>query len=643
LKARRAEPIKRFIFLSTALLFLFLLQGEGERILQRNPGIQQRVKDKFHSQQEKRKNPEQKQLQENKISQRLKAKLLSSLEKEAEFKVWVYFTDKGIFSQAAQKRKLAEIRQSLDVRCRWRRLKVRSERNIVDEADLPLFSSYTKKVESMVKRLRVSSRWLNALSIEASASQIQALSQLEFVRKIDLVASFQRDEPSSPYPGGSAEGEPSNPNIDYGPSFLQLDQINVPLLHQLGYSGSGVLVCMLDTGFRKSHEVFGNAHLVSEWDFVNNDNNVQQDLLDPNDYSDSHGTATWSLLGGYKPGQLVGPAYGADFLLAKTETERFEQPIEEDYWVAGIEWAEQLGAEVVSSSLGYIDWYTYQDMDGETAVTTRAANRAVSLGVVVVSAAGNERNTTWGHIIAPADGFEVIAAGAVDASGNISSFSSPGPTHDGRIKPEVCTLGVNNWIASNRPDGSSTYTTGSGTSCSTPLVAGVATLLLEIHRDWTPAQVRSALLGSASLSSNPNNDYGWGIVNAASAANIDLALPMLLSTTIDDDASEESLGNGNGKVEPGETIELRLSLKNEGSVTAFSLEGSLSTTHPEVVIVQPKVAFPDLPPSASQSSLEPFVIRIPAYYLGHHLVFRLQVDGPNSLTLYEVIRIPVSR
>jgi serine protease AprX len=538
---------------------------------------------------------------------------------------------------------LAEIRQSLDWRCRWRRLKVLSEKNIVDEADIPLFSSYTKKVESLARRLRASSRWLNALSVEASPSEIQAISRLEFVSKIDLVASFQRGEPLSPCPEDSAEGKSSNPNINYGRSFLQLDQINVPSLHQLGYSGRGVMVCLLDVGFRKSHEVFNNAHLVSEWDFVNNDNDVQQNLLDPNDYSDSHGTATWSLIGGYKPGELIGPAYGADFLLAKTETDKFEEPIEEDYWVAGIEWAEQLGAEVVSSSLGYTDWYTFQDMDGKTAVTTKAANRAAALGVVVVNAAGNERGNAWGHIIAPADGFDVIAVGAVDSSGNISSFSSPGPTYDGRIKPEVCALGVDNWIATNTSNGASTYGTGRGTSFATPLVAGVAALLLEIHRDWTPAQVRSALLSSASRSSNPDNDYGWGIVNAASAANMDMALLKLQSYDVDDDSSGASRGNGDGQVEAGETIELRVSLENEGLATAYSLEGTLSATNPEVVITHSKVAFPDIPSLASRSALEPFVLRIPAYYLGHYLVFRLQVQGPNSLTLYEAIRIPVSR
>jgi subtilisin family serine protease len=453
------------------------------------------------------------------VSPRVRA-LFASADETVSAPLWVYFKDKGLASPSERDEALALARRDLDARCAWRRGKVRDQARLVDEADLALSPTYLEKVGGQVTKIRTVSRWLNAASVAATNRQLKALERNSFIRSIDLVASFEQDEPP-PLPAATssrARASVRDIRADYGPSQAQLEQIGVPPLHDLGYSGRGVIVGMLDTGFRKSHQAFRNARLLAERDFVNDDGDVQQDLSDPNDYSDAHGTGTWSVLGGFSPGQLFGPAYGADFLLAKTETVSFERPIEEDYWVAGIEWAESLGAEVVSSSLGYTDWYTFADMDGRTAVTTRAANRAVNLGVVVVNAAGNERDEPWGHIIAPADGFGVVAVGAVNAGGRIAPFSSPGPTFDGRTKPEVCALGVDDWMAANGADGSDSYRRGSGTSFATPLVAGAVALILEAHRDWTPRRVRSTLLATADHSLRPDNNFGWGTIDAASAA-----------------------------------------------------------------------------------------------------------------------------
>jgi serine protease AprX len=443
--------------------------------------------------------------------------------------IWVYFRDKGERSPRGLSAALQVAQRTLRARTAWRRSKVRPANDLVDVEDLELSPAYTSRVQPLVSRVRAGSRWLNAMSVEASPDQVRALAALDCVSGLDLVRGFSRDEVglpretetgavSAPFPADPAAA--ASPSPVYGSAYDQLNQMNVPALHQQGLSGRGVLVAMLDVGFRTTHEVFRSARLIAQWDFVFGDGSVKQDAADSKDYTDAHGTATWSLLGGFKFGTMMGPAFGADFILAKTEDDRSETPIEEDYWVAGLEWAESLGAEVVSSSLGYTDWYAFKDMDGQTAVTTKAANRAFALGVVVVNAAGNERRNAWGHIIAPADGPNVIAVGAVDSAGTIASFSSPGPSFDGRIKPEVCAWGLGNWIAANKSDGADTYTRGSGTSYATPLVGGVVALLLEAHRDWTPAQVRNALMTSAGNAAKPNNDFGWGIVNAAAAVSV---------------------------------------------------------------------------------------------------------------------------
>jgi hypothetical protein len=580
---------------------------------------------------------------QQKIGPILQKKLKSLYDIEETLKIWIYFKDKGLMTQRAQTVRLNEAKERLNERSLWRRSKVRPNSNLVDHEDIALYSPFLEKVRSIISRERITSRWLNAMSAEADLTQIIRLEKLDFVQKIELVLSFKGKE-ISPEKNADLLEEPRHGfDLTYGPSFAQIEQINVLPLHQMGYSGKDVLVCLLDTGFRKSHEIFNHATVIAEWDFVNGDGDVQQDLNDQNDYSDSHGTATWSILGGFKPGELIGPAYGADFILAKTESVPIEQPIEEDYWVAGIEWAEGLGAEVVSSSLGYTDWYTFADLDGKTAVTTLAADRAVDLGVVVVNSVGNERNDPWQHINTPSDGFGVIAVGAVNSYGTITSFSSPGPTYDGRIKPEVCARGFNTWMASNEQNGGDIYRTGDGTSLSAPLVAGVAALLLEIHRDWTPSDVRAALLSTADRSTSPDNDYGWGIVNAAAAASLNLPLPRISSFSIDDDNTGESSGNGDGIANAGETLEITVNLTNQSQTPSPAVNAVLSSTHPDVMIFRPQVVFPALPSFGTSTSSTPFVVKIPPSFFGHHLVFRLISESSTNIYLNDSFRISVSR
>ena len=436
---------------------------------------------------------------------------------DGDLTVWVYFTDKGLAGDDLV-RALDQAEAQLDERTAWRRGKVTARgARLVDARDLPIHADYRDAVEALGAKARRDSRWLNATSFRMTDAQVRQVAELPFVREVDLVARFQRTPVPVTEPAAAPDAEKSSRwTIDYGSNLAAMEQAGVPAVHEMGINGQGVIIGMLDGGFHTGHEALSGIPVIASYDFVNDDGEVDNETGDPSDSKD-HGTMTMSTAMGYAPGSLVAPAFGASAVLAKTEDVSQEVPIEEDQWVAGLEFVESHGADIVSSSLGYLDWYDWSDMDGATAVTTIAADLAVGRGVVVINSAGNERGASWNHIIAPADGDSVIAVGAVTSSGSYSYFSSPGPSYDGRIKPDVAALGSSNHVAD--PDNDTGYTSASGTSFSCPLTSGVAALVLSRAPSLTPMQVREALRETASMADSPNNDYGWGIINAYAAVN----------------------------------------------------------------------------------------------------------------------------
>jgi PKD repeat protein len=308
-------------------------------------------------------------------------------------------------------------------------------------------------------------------------------------------------------------------DLNYGYSASQLSQIRVPEVHAEGYDGEGVTLAIFDTGFRKTHDAFAlhyaEGRVLGEWDFIFDDGNTANE---PEDASNqwNHGTYIWSVCGGYADGVMYGPAYKANFLLCKTEDVRSETVVEEDNWVAALEWVDVRGADVVTSSLAYIDWYSYEDMDGATAITTLAANTAAGLGIVVCNAMANS-GPLPGTLHAPADAFDMLAVGSVDSRGIIAYSSSRGPTYDGRTKPEVCARGVLTYCATAYGD--EIYGTANGTSLATPLVAGAACLLIHANPDYTPQMIRLSLMETACNATTPDNNYGWGILKTDLAMN----------------------------------------------------------------------------------------------------------------------------
>jgi subtilisin family serine protease len=448
-------------------------------------------------------------------------KILASASPAATQVIWVYFRDKGDAEE-----RLVEGRSVLSSRALDRRSRRGGGRPLVGFEDVPPVPEYVEAVRQRVERVRHISRWLNAVSVEADGSQIVELRRLPFVRRLDVVRRYRRGriEPSfSTLRSKSLREKSSNRPIDYGSSFGQLEQINVPAVHDMGLDGEGVVIAVFDTGFKNlRHEAFGHLDILARWDFVNGDRKVGNGR----DRGDgSHGAMVLSVLGGYAEGELVGPAFAATFLLAKTEDTESETPVEEDNWAAAAEWAEAWGADVISTSLGYLDFdspfadYSFEDMDGETAVTTIAAQMAAERGVVVVASAGNQgfhpEHNTLG---APADGELVLSIGAVDSFGVRADFSSVGRTADGRIKPDVMAQGV--LVKGIDPGTRDRYLLANGTSFSCPLAAGVAALLLQAHPDWPVTRVRRAMRSTADGGAKPTRLMGWGILDALKATRV---------------------------------------------------------------------------------------------------------------------------
>jgi subtilisin family serine protease len=387
----------------------------------------------------------------------------------------------------------------------------------------PVSDSYVEAVASVTDSVTVRSRFLNAVSVPATANQLDVIRSFPFVISIRPVARMARP---LPIPHLREDADLRERDFDmtnyYGLSETQIKLHDIHILHNTGITGLGARIGFLDTGYQwNQHPALQDASVVAERDFVAE--YYSDHMLPPSHYN--HGTVVFSVVAGYDPGTFIGVAHDAEFLLGATEDVRTERPIEEDFWVAGIEWMDEMGVDIVSTSLGYstfdppFDSYTPDDMDGKTAVTTVAADRAFERGILVVASAGNAGNSTWRIITAPADGRNVLAIGALHTNEDIAGFSSRGPSADGRIKPDISALGVS--VRGALPG--TGYTSTSGTSLSAPLVSGTAGLILSARPDLSAAELRNALRMSARRGGNPDNTYGYGILDAPAA----LAYPMV--------------------------------------------------------------------------------------------------------------------
>ncbi len=386
--------------------------------------------------------------------------------------------------------------------------------------DLPVNQTYIAGVLSQGASLITKSNWFNGITVVCDSSVLANILALPYVQNATKIIHPTRNPNNTKFDTGIPVARKSDLRIaalDYGFSYNQIHLMNGEYLHNLGYTGDGMVIAVLDAGFYSVDQLpaFDSLRnrngILGTWDFVDNNSSVFED--------DTHGMEVLSTIAGNVPGELVGTAPAADFWLLRTEDVFSENVIEEYNWEAGAEFADSVGADVISSSLGYSEFddttasHTYADMNGHTCPSSIAADIAVSKGILVVTSAGNSGNNSWHYLSAPSDGDSVIAVGAVDFDGNYVSFSSYGPSSDGDIKPNVAAKGANATVA----DPFGTIGGANGTSFSCPILAGAATCLMQAHPNRTVIEVKTAIEKSANYYQTPTDTLGYGIPNFANA------------------------------------------------------------------------------------------------------------------------------
>ncbi|MCF8296321.1 MAG: S8 family serine peptidase [Saprospiraceae bacterium] len=411
----------------------------------------------------------------------------------------------------------------------------------IQQNDIPVNPFYVDSLKKIGAVVLHTSRWFNAATVFISDSNlVNQISSASFVKSVQCVAkeTSKKKKGNKSTNGtilGSLSLDESISSNNYGLAYNQANMIAVNYLHDLGYSGTGVTIAVLDAGF-----VDVDTLLVFDSLWKNNQVLGSYDFVDPGENAlrkGTHGLNVLSTMAANYPFLMVGTAPKANYWLLRSEDTHSEQLIEECNWLAAAEFADSVGADIITSSLGYttfddpVNNHTYQEMDGNTTIVTRAADLAASKGILVVNSAGNSGIKPWRYIGAPGDGDSVLTVGAVDYKGNYAIFSSKGPSSDGMIKPNVCGLGQQATIANLK----NVISTGNGTSFSTPIVAGAVACLLQACPDKTNMEIIKAVEESSSQFYAPDSLKGYGI------PNFYLAYLILSQRKIDDFDKENSV------------------------------------------------------------------------------------------------------
>lgn len=448
--------------------------------------------------------------------------LLTSFFSFSQEDAWIYFTDKPNAATFLSNPLTMLTQRALDRRT--------AQGIALSANDVPIHQPYIDQITASTGIVvKAKSKWLNCLHIRGSISNINALSSLSFVDHIFFANNSLNSS------GKSVVSKPNkiipvNKQMDvqvtfpYGNSANQIQMLNGHLLHQQDYTGTGKIIAVLDSGFinvnvvQPFQRLFTNSLILGGYNYVSQNTNVYS-LHD-------HGTTVLSCMGGFTDGQLVGTAPDAKYYLFVTEDVASENPVEESYWVEAAEEADRLGVDIISTSLGYYGYdnpnygHTYSDFTGNSAFASQGANIAYSKGIIVLASAGNSGGNVspLNRVGVPAEATNVIAVGAVKFDETLATFSSVGPTFDGRIKPDVMAQGQATVLSNVNGN----IVTSSGTSFSCPVMAGMMACLWQAAPSLTNQQLISVYRQSCDRFTMPTNQFGYGIPDFQLALNLAL-------------------------------------------------------------------------------------------------------------------------
>ena len=395
-----------------------------------------------------------------------------------------------------------------------RAIKRRQKYNIpVIEQDIPVNINYVNKIKALGFNIYATSKWMNLIVVYSEDSTlIERAEKLDFVNTKTVELNKKKKNKKRKLKDIDIQSSSDTDfAFDYGSGTNQVEMLNLHNLHNKGYMGQGIQMAILDAGFYNVDSLAGfdsirvAGQILGTIDFVQRDGDVYEDA--------THGMSVFSTIAANLPGKLVGTAPKATYWLLRSEDERSEYMVEEYYWLSAAEFADSVGVDMIHSSLGYNDFddklssHTYEDMNGDIAISSIAADIASAKGILVVTSAGNEGNDEWKYITSPGDADSVLTVGATTGKGKISNFSSRGPSSDDRIKPDVMAQGTWAWVLGRRQG----VYPSNGTSFSGPIIAGAVACLWQANPEFSNMEIIDAIQKSSDNYTSPNADYGYGL------------------------------------------------------------------------------------------------------------------------------------